>query len=113
MKRLVPKQVFNIKQAIENGMSQQEIEEKLKNALEYIIATPKIVYDKNNVDVYENQFKEAKEYLDSMSGANDLVLGEPSLTKLKSKGRINDHQYQALCTGDKNDILLAFNLELF
>jgi hypothetical protein len=37
----------------------------------------------------------------------------PSLEVLREEGKINQLQYEALSIGDRNDILLAFNLELF
>ena len=70
-----------------------------------------------------------KDWIKSISGSNDYILGlkdieqkpgginivsskEPSLQKLLLKGRISQNQYNALYSGDRNDILLAFNIEL-
>lgn len=54
-------------------------------------------------------FNMVDKFVESKSKEVDV----PSLDKLKHKGRITEEEYQALCTGDRNDILLAFNLELF
>jgi len=64
--------------------------------------------------VIEKQLKKVsmKDIEQKPGDVNRVSLKEPSLQKLLLKGRISQNQYNALCSGDRNDILLAFNIEL-
>jgi len=81
-----PTVVFDIKKAIESGMSVSDITDNIKMAM-------------GIQDIEQNP-----------GDINRISLKEPSLQKLLLKGRISQEEYNALCTGNRSDILYAFKL---
>ena len=114
MRRLVVKDCLNNKM-IDIYKQLDEIVEKECEASYVEVFEPTYMKSQDGI-IEDNHFKDGVlEYninrvKTRLEETNNQL--EPSLTNLKASNTITDNQYNALCSGDRNDILLAFNIEL-